>query len=217
MGRVTNLERRADGFGITIDAQVDRTPPLPGNLTASISSSSAISGGTFLNLDITGDHPEGQLQPDATLPASYVGLELRLLPPEVTQAAEQVGQMSDEIRKTMLQFRQSGSLDHLNEALEQLADETGKLKTLTDSLQKNSDSLNKQLGDRLTQIAGVLNNVQDITGKVDQGKGTAGMLVNDPRLYESLADSIKQLDATTTDLHRLVEQWEQEGVSLKLK
>jgi phospholipid/cholesterol/gamma-HCH transport system substrate-binding protein len=217
VGRVTNLERRADGFGITIDAQVDRTPPLPGNLTASISSSSAISGGTYLNLDITGDHPEGQLQPEATLPASYVGLELRLLPPEVTQAAQQVGQMSDEIRKTMLQFRESGSLDHLNDALKELADETEKLKNLTDSLQKNSDSLNRQLGDRLTQIAGVLNNVQDITGKVDQGKGTAGMLVNDPRLYESLADSVKQLDATTTDLHRLVDQWEQEGVSLKLK
>jgi phospholipid/cholesterol/gamma-HCH transport system substrate-binding protein len=217
VGQVVDLERQENGLGVIIDAKLDRNPPLPGNLAASISSSSAISGGTYLNLDITGDHPEGELQPDATLPANYVGLELRLLPPQVTEAAQQIGQMSDEIRKTTQQLRESGAIDRLNDSMKNIAEETEKLKTLTDSLQEHSDSLNKQIGDRLTQIAGVLNNVQDITAKVDQGKGTAGMLVNDPRLYESLADSVKQLDATTADLHRLVDQWEQEGVSLKMK
>jgi hypothetical protein len=52
--------------------------------------------------------------------------------------------------------------------------------------------------------------------KVEQGKGTAGMMVNDPRLYESMVDSAKQLNATLSDLNRLVQQWEQEGVTLRL-
>jgi len=43
------------------------------------------------------------------------------------------------------------------------------------------------------------------------------MLVNDPRLYESLADTTRQLNATVSDLRRLLEQWEQEGVTMKLK
>jgi phospholipid/cholesterol/gamma-HCH transport system substrate-binding protein len=217
VGRVTNLHRLANSAGVTIDAQVDRDPPLPGNLTASIASSSAISGGTYLNLQINGDHPEGQLAPNATLPATYVGLDLRILPPEVTKAAQQFGDMSEEIRKTMQQFRQSGSVDHLNDVLKQVSDETQKLQTLTDSLKQNTESINKQVGDRLVQIAGILNNLQSITAKVDQGKGTAGELINDPHLYEALADTARQLDATSLTLNRLVAQWEQEGVSLKLK
>ena len=43
------------------------------------------------------------------------------------------------------------------------------------------------------------------------------MLVNDPKLYQSLVDNSRELNATILDLKRLVEQWEQEGVSFKLK
>ena len=57
---------------------------------------------------------------------------------------------------------------------------------------------------------------QSITQKVDEGKGTAGLLVNDPKLYQSLVDTSRELNATIADLRRVVQQWEQEGVSLKL-
>ena len=52
--------------------------------------------------------------------------------------------------------------------------------------------------------------------KINSGKGTAGQLVNDPKLYESLVDSSQELNATIKDLKRLVQQWEQEGISLKM-
>ena len=45
----------------------------------------------------------------------------------------------------------------------------------------------------------------------------AQYVVNDPKLYESLVDSAKELNATISDFKRLVEQWEQEGISFKLK
>ena len=252
------VTRRPDSQGVVVDGLVDRNPPLPANLKASISSSSAISGGTIMNLELSGDQPVGVLQPDATIPATYVGLELHLLPPEVTQTAEQIGLMSDEIRKTVEQLRVSGVIGHLDEALKQISAQANRagtllnsaqqvigsdktrqdiqtaidnirttsaattrisanIETLTGNLQQDSESLNKQLGDRLTQIAAVLNNLQSITAKVDQGKGSAGLMVNDPRLYEAMVDSLHQLDATVTDLHRLVDQWEQEGLSLKVK
>jgi hypothetical protein len=41
--------------------------------------------------------------------------------------------------------------------------------------------------------------------------------MNDPKLYQSLVETTMELNATVKDLHRLVEQWEQEGVTLKLK
>jgi phospholipid/cholesterol/gamma-HCH transport system substrate-binding protein len=74
-----------------------------------------------------------------------------------------------------------------------------------------------QINARLVQLAKILENFQSISQKIDEGKGTAGQLVNDPKLYQALVDSTRELNLTIADLRRLVEQWEQEGVSLKLK
>ena len=101
VGRVDNVVRRADGMGVIIDAQVDAKPPIPGNLKAVISQSSAIGGGSSLNLELSGDAPEGQLQPNTELEATYAGLELNLIPPQFTKTAEKIGEMSDEITKTV--------------------------------------------------------------------------------------------------------------------
>jgi phospholipid/cholesterol/gamma-HCH transport system substrate-binding protein len=81
----------------------------------------------------------------------------------------------------------------------------------------NVESLSRQMGDRLTQIAKLLDQFQSVAEKIDKGQGSAGALVNDPRLYESLLDTSRELNLTIKDFKRLVEQWEQEGVSLKVK
>ncbi|MBV8782404.1 MAG: MCE family protein [Phycisphaerae bacterium] len=78
-------------------------------------------------------------------------------------------------------------------------------------------TISKQVSDRMQQIATLLQNANEISAKVNKGQGSAGQLVNDPKLYASLVDSAQEMDATVKDLKRLVEQWEQEGVSLKLK
>ena len=58
---------------------------------------------------------------------------------------------------------------------------------------------------------------QDLTIRTDKGEGTIGKLVNDPKLYQNLLETTDQLSVSAKDLRRLFEQWEQEGVSLKLK
>ena len=90
-------------------------------------------------------------------------------------------------------------------------------KTTFASTEQEIHGISKQLGERLTQVAGLLNTFQAISQKIDKGQGTAGLLVNDPKLYESLVDSAKQMNLVMADLKRLAEQWEQEGVTLKLK
>jgi phospholipid/cholesterol/gamma-HCH transport system substrate-binding protein len=78
-------------------------------------------------------------------------------------------------------------------------------------------ALSRQVGERLTQIARLLDQFQSITAKIDQGQGTAGLLVNDTRLYETMVATVQQMQATITDLRRLVQQWEQEGVRFRLR
>jgi phospholipid/cholesterol/gamma-HCH transport system substrate-binding protein len=258
VGRVISVSRSSEGNGVVIETVVDSKPPLPANIHAVIVQSSLLGGGSNVNLNLLGEKAEGALAPNSTLDANYVGLQLNLLPPAVTQTADQVGQMSDEIRKMTLQLRNSNVIDDLDGALKQINTQTAKagkmidsmqeilgnqnsrddirlslekfrqtteattrvaakLDSLTDSLQHDTDQISKQVGDRLTQISAILANVQSITEKVDKGKGSAGQFVNDPRLYESLVDSTRQLSLTVADLHRLIQQWEQEGVHLNLK
>jgi phospholipid/cholesterol/gamma-HCH transport system substrate-binding protein len=100
-----------------------------------------------------------------------------------------------------------------NVRLEEVAGNSNKLLTNTNA---KVDEISKVLGDRLVQVAKTLEQFEAITRKMNDGKGTAGMLINDPVLYETLVDVSKELKLTITDLKRMVEQWEQEGVPFKL-
>ena len=78
------------------------------------------------------------------------------------------------------------------------------------------DQIAAAVGQRMDQVAGVLDRMQSIAHKIDKGEGTAGKLVNDPKLYEGLTDTAAELHLTVKDLRRLIQQWEQEGVPFKL-
>ncbi len=131
---------------------------------------------------------------------------------EVTQTAKSIAANLDKFSSSL--ERTGGNLDRLtSEATDTMRDTRSAVK----NTQASIDQVTRQVADRLTQLSGVLESMGSVTRKIDQGKGTAGMIVNDPRLYEALVDSAKQLNATLADLKRVVEQWEQEGVSLKVR
>lgn len=101
----------------------------------------------------------------------------------------------------------SGRLDSVGE----------KADLLVTSTRQDLDKVTNQVTERLEQIAKLLETSQSILAKVDTGEGTAGKLVNDPKLYAGLVETTSSLNAIIRDLQRLVAQWEEEGVSLKLK
>lgn len=84
------------------------------------------------------------------------------------------------------------------------------------SAQTHVERLGEQLSGQLATTGDLLDDVAEVTRKINQGKGTAGLLVNDPKLYESLVHSSTELNFALRDLRRLLEQWEQEGVTLRL-
>ena len=104
----------------------------------------------------------------------------------------------------------------LEQTTGQISDTIGDARGTLGKVNASVDQLSKQTTARMEELSKTLNNLESITAKIDQGKGTAGALVNDPKLYQSLVDTSRELNATISDLKRLVEQWEQEGVSLKL-
>ena len=127
-----------------------------------------------------------------------------------------------DLRSTLASLHKtSDNFEKFSERLNSIGDETTNTlrqarTTIADSGSK-VDTMSGQVTERMQQLAVVLDHVQSITDKVDRGDGTAGKLINDPRLYESLVDSSRDLDVTFKDMQRLVEQWEQDGFTLKLK
>jgi phospholipid/cholesterol/gamma-HCH transport system substrate-binding protein len=81
---------------------------------------------------------------------------------------------------------------------------------------KQAETLGGKVYDQLTRLGQVLDDVRAITAKVERGEGTAGMLMNDAKLYQSLVDSSRELSLAVGDVRRLIQQWEQEGITLKL-
>lgn len=129
--------------------------------------------------------------------------------------------LRDDLKSAMSNIRSaSETVNKLGGKLDKLSDDAtatmGDVRKTVSSAGTNIDSIGKQVNDRLQQFAKTLEHFQSIAAKVDNGQGTAGLLVNDPKLYQSLVDSSRELNLTITDLKRLVEQWEQEGISFKL-
>jgi phospholipid/cholesterol/gamma-HCH transport system substrate-binding protein len=98
--------------------------------------------------------------------------------------------------------------DTLKDVRGTVGEMNGTVKDARDELRKMSANLNQ----RMEQVATSLQHVQSVARKIDEGEGTAGHLVNDPKLYESLADTAAEMNLMIKDMRRLIEQWEQEGI-----
>jgi phospholipid/cholesterol/gamma-HCH transport system substrate-binding protein len=147
---------------------------------------------------------------------------------KIGQAVDSVQQlvgdkkMREDLQASIANFRSATEgANRISANLEKLtgqASNTLKSATTTiDKTQMQIDTLSRQMSDRLTQVAKLLETFQQISNKVNKGDGTVGLLLNDPKLYQSLVDTSRELNATIKDLQRLVQQWEQEGVYFKLK
>ena len=66
------------------------------------------------------------------------------------------------------------------------------------------------------KLTDVLSNVNAITESIAQGHGTAGRLVKDPRLYNSLLQLTRRIKGTVHSLHGLVKQIKAEGFDMKV-
>jgi len=129
----------------------------------------------------------------------------------------------EDLRQTIASARKTaeGLARFSNEQLPQLSQQASDLikeghGTLQQT-QQRVDELSRQIGGSVAKISQILDGVYAITDKINKGQGTAGLLISDPKLYQSLVDSSRELDANLKDIQRLVQQWEQDGLSLKMK
>ena len=225
-------QRRRPGRGCTGNFR------LPANVIALIEPQSAFGSAANIGLRLVGTVPVGTLSAGMTLEGSYQG--------GITQITEDLRrqQVIQHLDQTLVSIREQSehagqllaSIQHLmgDEKLRQdlqtavtnvrTASESAErvgtnLEKFTGNLQQVADNTNSTMSEvRVSagKLGSVLDHFDSIAAKIDQGKGTAGLLVSDPKLYQGLLDTTKQLNITVSDLQRVIQQWEQEGVTLKL-
>jgi len=79
------------------------------------------------------------------------------------------------------------------------------------------DRLTQNLIDNTEQLSRTMATLNTALAKLEQGEGTAGKLLNDPRLYGNLVDITDQMTHVMNDLQVLVQEWKDRGVGIRLR
>jgi len=82
---------------------------------------------------------------------------------------------------------------------------------------KNVDRVTDQMVTSAQELSRLLATFNKVAMKIESGEGTAGKLLNDPKLYNNLLDSTRQMTLLLKDFRDLVEFWKKRGVGVKLK
>jgi phospholipid/cholesterol/gamma-HCH transport system substrate-binding protein len=112
---------------------------------------------------------------------------------KIDEVVTSVADTSDEIRK----FAATG---------------TSTLKNVDDK----SDRLIAALIDTSEQLSKATADLRLILEKVNNGQGSAGMLINDGRLYENLLEDTEQLKLLIEDMQKFVEEWKNKKIGFTL-
>ena len=246
VGQVRDLRLNPQGTGVVITLIINEGHHVPENVEGTIKSGSILGSTSNIGLEPKGP-PSKKPIPAWTQLHIQPGSTNSLIPPEVTAVVEDIRKRElvkhlDEtivtLRDQALKFGKAmdattellndqkmredlrASLANLRTTTEKADKIAGDFRTLTgqaQSLTANLNTTNRGLNDRIDQLGRTLEKFDSVVAKVDKGDGTLGKLTNDPRLYDALADPSAELKLMVADLKRLVEQWEQEGISFKLK
>ncbi|HAU37232.1 MAG TPA: hypothetical protein DCX07_05895 [Phycisphaerales bacterium] len=79
------------------------------------------------------------------------------------------------------------------------------------------DELAKKLIDNTEKISLLLTTFHQAAAKLEGGDGSAGKLLNDPKLYNNLVEASQQMAGLMKDFRALVDEWKKSGVQIKVK
>jgi phospholipid/cholesterol/gamma-HCH transport system substrate-binding protein len=134
---------------------------------------------------------------------------------QVRDVVQNISDAAGQLKSTLAKFDKT--LDNANGAIASIGNAatsfSGTATQATVAIQGVQKDVNRVAQQLVETVAQLDKSIRQIT----EGKGTAGMLVNDPRLYDGLIDLSKSLKNTVNDLDFLINKWKDEGVNLNLK
>jgi phospholipid/cholesterol/gamma-HCH transport system substrate-binding protein len=101
--------------------------------------------------------------------------------------------------------------------MQQLQETAAAGKTALQNIDARMERLTNSLVSTSDKLGEVMDHLESVLDKINNGEGTAGKLVNDGRLYEQLLEDSRQLELVIKDLKAFVEQSREKGLPIKLK
>lgn len=120
--------------------------------------------------------------------------------------------LEDEQLRTDMRDTASGASELMRDA----AITANKIGTLADSLAADASELRANALPVLSRAEASLEEFNRLLLAVRTGKGTAGLLVNDPALYDGLTDAAQRLDEALAKLNLLLDKVRAEGIDVEL-
>jgi phospholipid/cholesterol/gamma-HCH transport system substrate-binding protein len=84
------------------------------------------------------------------------------------------------------------------------------------SVDEKSEKLIAALIDTSEQLSGAMAELRRVLEKIDTGKGSAAMLLNDGRLYENMLEDTVQLKLLLEEMKSFVAEWKNKKIEVKL-
>jgi phospholipid/cholesterol/gamma-HCH transport system substrate-binding protein len=114
----------------------------------------------------------------------------------------------------------SEKADKAMDAMKEFADETrksfAKVSGAADGVAKRVDQLAIKLIGDAEKISTLLSTINRIALKLEKGEGTAGKILNDPKLYNNLQEAAKQTKLLLKEFSDLVKTWKESGVKVNM-
>jgi phospholipid/cholesterol/gamma-HCH transport system substrate-binding protein len=103
------------------------------------------------------------------------------------------------------------------QTVEEVGKTAGKFGTLADNADRHIGELSQKLIADAEKLSQMLSTLNQVATKIDSGQGSAGQLLNDPKLYNNLLEASQQLTKLMEEFRAALEQWKARGIPLKLK
>lgn len=95
--------------------------------------------------------------------------------------------------------------DRFDQSAERISDFTRTTKASLDQLANRYVAVADDLSGAIASARAALDQVRE-------GKGTVGQLLNNPKLYDNLNDTVQRVDRAMVELRLLIEKWKAEGL-----
>lgn len=172
-------------------------------------------GSSYIEFLDVPESPVGFISKDTSTLQGDLGSTHEFIPKEFQQKvdhiADQISTLTESLNKIVGDEKNRRNfklaLDNFARAADQ-ADVTLKsIKDFSDNAQNDMDDVSEQLNETLKQLRVTLAAVND-------GKGTAGKLINDPALYDNLLDTSQELQLAVSQLKHLAADAREKGIKI---
>jgi len=120
---------------------------------------------------------------------------------------------SEQAKLAAIEFKELGHGTRLTATkVDGIAD---KLNTTLDTANTHIDVVGKRLIVLTDKLSKLFDHLIMVGGDLSEGKGTAGMLLRDPKLYDELMLTIKRLGTAAGEMTVLVKKWQEKGLLAK--